>query len=228
MTLPPPWRAPLALLSLLWIAIAALFARDIAHMVSIWWTSSTYNHILLIPPLIAWLVAERARLIAPLTPAPWPAGMLALLAASGVWFVGQMTDIALLRHLGVILMVQGAVIVALGPLLVRALAFPLAYAVLLVPFGDEVVPLFQHITAQLMMRASCSSSPWPPSPSLPRIYVFAAGSGASSSSHQPSSRPLSPTPCAPLAPSSLPKITAMNMPPALTILFMAGLFSLSP
>jgi exosortase len=46
---------------------------------------------------------------------------------------------------------QGAVVVALGPLLVRALAFPLAYAVLLVPFGDEVVPLFQHITAQLCM-----------------------------------------------------------------------------
>jgi exosortase len=49
------------------------------------------------------------------------------------------------------LMLQAAVAVALGPTLVRALAFPLAYALLLVPFGDEVVPLFQHVTAQLMM-----------------------------------------------------------------------------
>ena len=48
-------------------------------------------------------------------------------------------------------MLQSAVAVALGPVLVRALAFPLAYALLLVPFGDEVVPLFQHITAQLTM-----------------------------------------------------------------------------
>ena len=151
MTLPAPWRRPLALLALLWAAIAVLFAPDIAHMVSIWWGSSTYNHILLIPPLIAWLVWERAALIASLRPAPWRPGIALLFGALGVWAAGQGSDIALFRHLGVVLMLQAAVAPALGPLLVRALAFPLAYGLLLVPFGDEVVPLFQHITAQLTM-----------------------------------------------------------------------------
>jgi exosortase A len=148
---PPHWRRPLALLALLWAAIAGLFASDIGHMVSIWWSSSTYNHILFIPPLIAWLVAERAALIAPLRPGAWPVGGAMMLAAAGVWLTGQGTDIALLRHLGVVLMLQAAVAASLGPMLIRALAFPLAYALLLVPFGDEVVPLFQHITAQLTM-----------------------------------------------------------------------------
>lgn len=151
MTLARPWHRPLVSLALLWVAIAALFARDIAHMVSIWWTSSTYNHILLIPAILVWLVAERARLVATLTPTLWLPGGLALLGALGVWAAGQATDIALLRHLGVVLLLQATVLVALGPVLVRALAFPLAYALLLVPFGDEVVPLFQHITAQLTM-----------------------------------------------------------------------------
>lgn len=151
MTLPAHWRRPLALLALLWATIAALFARDIAHMTGIWWGSSTYNHILLIPPLIAWLAWERAALIASLRPAPWRPGIALLFGALGVWAAGQGSDIALLRHLGVVLMLQAAVAAALGPLLVRALAFPLAYGLLLVPFGDEVVPLFQHITAQLMM-----------------------------------------------------------------------------
>ncbi len=151
MTLPAHWRRPLALLALLWAAIAALFAHDIAHMADIWWSSSTYNHILFIPPLIAWLVAERAALLSPLRPAFWLAGIAPLVVAMFVWLAGQGTDIALLRHLGVVLMLQAAVGTAFGPLLVRALAFPLAYALLLVPFGDEVVPLFQHITAQLTM-----------------------------------------------------------------------------
>lgn len=151
MTLARPWLRPLVSLALLWVAIAALFARDIAHMVSIWWTSSTYNHILLIPAILVWLVAERARLVATLTPTLWLPGGLALLGALGVWAAGQATDIALLRHLGVVLLLQATVLVALGPVLVRALAFPLAYTWLLVPFGDEVVPLFQHITAQLTM-----------------------------------------------------------------------------
>lgn len=151
MTSPAHWRRPLALLALLWTAIAALFARDIAHMVGIWWSSSTYNHILLIPPLIIWLVAERSGLIAPLRPDPWRPGIALLACAAMVWLAGQTSDIALLRHLGAVLMLQAAVAAALGPLLVRALAFPMAYALFLVPFGDEVVPLFQHLTAQLMM-----------------------------------------------------------------------------
>ena len=95
MTLPAHWRRPLALLALMWAAIAALFARDIAHMVSIWWGSSTYNHIILIPLLIAWLVAERARLLVPLAPRPWAAGALALALAAGTWLLGQGLDIAL-------------------------------------------------------------------------------------------------------------------------------------
>ena len=151
LTLPAHWRSPLALLALLWVTIAALFARDIVHMISIWWGSSTYNHILFIPPLIMWLVADRARLVAPLRPAPWLRGILPLFAALAIWFAGQQSDIALLRHLGVVLLLQAAVAAALGPTLVRALAFPLAYALLLVPFGDEVVPIFQAITAQACM-----------------------------------------------------------------------------
>ncbi len=151
MTPPIHWRRPLAVLVLVWAAIAALFARDIAHMVSIWWGSSTYNHIILIPPIIAWLVAERAALIAPLRPRFWLAGLIPLAAAVELWMGGQAMDIALIRHLGVVLMLQSAVAFALGPVLVRALAFPLAYALLLVPFGDEVIPLFQHVTAQLTM-----------------------------------------------------------------------------
>jgi exosortase A len=149
--LPSHWRAPLALLAALWLATALLFAGDFAAMAALWWNSSTYNHILLIPPLLVWLVMQRTGQIAPLRPQPWWPGLAAIAAGGFVWLLGDAAGVALLRHLGVVLLLQAAVIAALGPMLTRALVFPLAYALLLVPFGDELLPLFQSITADLSM-----------------------------------------------------------------------------
>jgi exosortase A len=149
--LPVHWRAPLALLAGLWTVMAVLLHRDLLHMAGIWWSGSTYNHILIVPLLLGWLVAQRWALIRPLQPAPWWPGTAVMLAAGLVWVVGAASDIALLRHIGVVLLLLAAVAAALGPMLVLALAFPLAYALFLVPFGDELMPLFQMITAQLCM-----------------------------------------------------------------------------
>lgn len=149
--LPQHWRAPLALLAALWLVMLLLFARDFAAMAVQWWNSSTYNHILFIPPLLVWLVMQRAGQIAPLEPQPWWPGLAAIAAGGFVWLLGDAAGVALLRHLGVVLLLQAAVITTLGPMLTRALLFPLAYALLLVPFGDELLPLFQSITADLSM-----------------------------------------------------------------------------
>lgn len=147
--IPGHWRAPLTLLAALWLGIALLFASDLVDMAQQWWDSSTYNHILLIPLLLIWLVAQRAALIAPLHPRPWWPGTALMLVAGLVWLGGDASGIALLRHAGTVLMCQAAVATALGPMLVRALAFPLAYALFLIPFGGELVPAFQTITADL-------------------------------------------------------------------------------
>src|SRR3546814_13938962 len=50
-----------------------------------------------------------------------------------------------------LVMLQGAVIGVLGPQISRALAFPLFYALFMVPFGEEFVPILQTITAHLSM-----------------------------------------------------------------------------
>ncbi|MBA3940909.1 MAG: EpsI family protein, partial [Sphingopyxis sp.] len=55
----------------------------------------------------------------------------------------------LFRQLGLVLLLQGAVAATLGEKLVRALLFPLGYALLLVPFGEELVPLLQTLTAHV-------------------------------------------------------------------------------
>ncbi|MFZ5726281.1 MAG: exosortase A [Pseudomonadota bacterium] len=143
------WQRHLAALALLAAAILALFWRDAADMAGIWWNSSTFTHCLLMLPLIGWLVSQRVASLRPLTPAFWWPALVWMTGAGFVWIVGETAGVALFRQLGLVLMLQGAVGVALGEKLVRGLLFPLAYMLLLVPFGEELVPLLQTFTAHI-------------------------------------------------------------------------------
>lgn len=143
------WQRHLAALAGLWTALLAIFHRDAADMAGIWWHSSTFTHCLLMVPMIGWLVSQRVPLLRTLAPAWWPPALLWIAGGGLVWLVGEAAGVGLFRQLGLVLMLQGAVGAALGERLVRGLLFPLAYALLLVPFGEELVPLLQTFTAHI-------------------------------------------------------------------------------
>jgi exosortase A len=145
------WQRHLGALALLSVAIFAIFWREAADVAGIWWNSSTFTHCLLIVPMIGWLVSQRIVLLRPLTPVFWWPALAWMGGAGLVWLVGEAAGVGLFRQLGLVLMLQGAVAVTLGEKLVRALLFPLGYALLLVPFGEELVPLLQTLTAHISM-----------------------------------------------------------------------------
>lgn len=145
------WKRQGLLLALITTAILAIFARDAADIASIWWTSSTFGHCLLIPPIIAWLVWQRWPDLAGLNPRGWAPG-LAIVGVGGLgWLLGDAAGLALARHLALVLMLQGAAVALLGPKLLRALLFPLGYMLFMVPFGEELVPPLQTVTARICM-----------------------------------------------------------------------------
>lgn len=143
------WQRHLTALALLSTAVLVVFWRDAADMAGIWWNSSTFTHCLLMVPMIGWLVSQRIDLLRPLTPAFWWPALVWMAGAGLVWLVGEAAGVGLFRQLGLVLMLQGAVGAVLGEKLVRGLLFPLAYALLLVPFGEELVPLLQTFTAHI-------------------------------------------------------------------------------
>lgn len=140
---------PLAWLAAIWLALIALFAPDWAAMADQWWNSSTYNHVLLVPAIIAWLVWQRAPQLARLTPSTWWPALIVAAGGVLVWVLGAFAGLNIARQLGVVVLMIGAAIAVLGPRVSAALAFPLAYMLLLVPFGDELVPPLQMITADI-------------------------------------------------------------------------------
>lgn len=146
---PAAWRAPLFFLFLAWASLSIFFAGDWASMAWHWWNSSTYNHILLIPPLLIWLVWLRKADLARLVPRPWWPGLALLAGALALWLMGAVSGVNTARHLGLVAAMVAAAIALLGPRIATALAFPMAYAVFLVPIGDELVPALQMITARI-------------------------------------------------------------------------------
>ncbi|MET0372194.1 MAG: exosortase A [Sphingobium sp.] len=145
------WRGHLIALAVVAAAILALFAADVWSMMSIWWNASTFGHCLFVPLLIAWLVQQRAAGLRQLTPVAWTPGLLWLGAGALAWLIGAAAGVALIRHGAIVVMLQGAVIALLGPAVTRALLFPLFYAFFMVPFGEELVPPLQLLTARLAM-----------------------------------------------------------------------------
>jgi len=147
--IPKAWRQTLAVLLPVWLGIIAAFGSDWAAMAGQWWNSSTYNHVLMVPVIIAWLVWQRAPELAQLTPVRWWPPLVFCAGAAFFWVLGAFAGLNLARQIGAVLLLVGATVCMIGPRASWALAFPLGYGLLLVPFGDELVPPLQMITAKI-------------------------------------------------------------------------------
>lgn len=145
------WKRHAIAVGAVWAAILLIFFRDTSDMALQWWNSSTYNHCLLLVPIIGWLVHQRREELSQLTPVAWWPGLLWSAGGGLLWLLGDLGGIALFRHAALIAMLQGAVMSIMGLQVTRGLLFPLFYMFFLVPFGEELVPPMQTITAKLSM-----------------------------------------------------------------------------
>ena len=145
------WRGPLLALTFALAALLALFASDAADMAALWWNISTYQHCLYILPIIGWLLWLRRGEVAQVTPAGWLPGLALVFGAALVWLIGEAGGVAIVRHVGLILMLQSSVVAILGPAVARAILFPLFYLIFLAPFGDEFTAPMQTLTARMTM-----------------------------------------------------------------------------
>ena len=137
------------LLALGWAGLFAVTLREWSAMAHQWWNIDTYSHILLILPILAWLVWIRRDEVARVEARGWWPGFLCCLLGLAICFVGRSADINLIAQLGVIVAFQGATCGIVGLRVGLILAFPLAYMFFLVPFGDEIIPPLQYVTAEM-------------------------------------------------------------------------------
>jgi len=140
-------RATLAAAALM-LAVLVVFHESAASMVRVWTGSATFGHGFLIPPIVVLLLWRKRNALAATEPRPSALGLVWLGGAAVVWLLGSAGQVELLKHFGLVGMLQGAVLTAMGLAVAKLLVFPLGYMLFMVPFGDFAVAPLQDFTAR--------------------------------------------------------------------------------
>jgi len=135
------------------VIILTLYWGTVQSLVRTWSGSETFKHGWVVVPIALWLAwRDRGRI--PLTEAKPAWSMLLALALAGlVWFVGDLAAVASLEHLGLVLMVQSALVCMLGFRIAGAVAFPLGFLLFAVPIGEFMIPTLMSWTADFTIAA---------------------------------------------------------------------------
>ncbi len=128
------------------LALGGLFHREIAAAVSIWDTSTAYNHCFLVIPIVLYLLWDRHAVLCGAALEPYPVAKLAAVPLAFAWLVTERLGIMEGRQLVAMTFAQLLFFTMLGPRLWWRLAGPLLYLYFLVPFGAFLTPKLQDIT----------------------------------------------------------------------------------
>jgi exosortase A len=139
------------LVAVIGLAYVVLYSSTWLDMERVWRSSATYNHCYLILPIcLYFFYRAKTPLITPSVPGSWlwlPA--LGLILLQLIWLFGYAADIALLMHVAAVMSLQALLWLVLGSTNSRLHWFAIAYLIFLVPFGEELSPFLQNITADL-------------------------------------------------------------------------------
>lgn len=126
--------------------VLALYGPIFVGLVQDWWTNPNYSHGFLVPlaaAYFAWRKRERLRAL-PLRSSLW--GLAVVLGSQVVFLVGYLGAEFFLQRFSFLLLLTGVILFLHGWARLRALAFPLALLILMIPlpaiiFNAVAVPL---------------------------------------------------------------------------------------
>ena len=135
------------------LAPFVIYAGTAHSIVSIWNSSETFAHGYIILPISLWLIWKRRDVLARMSPTPyWPA-LLALAVCGFGWLLAEMGDVQVVRQYAFAAMLPLTVVAVCGLRISWAIAFPLAYVLLAVPFGEVFIDPLINVTADFTVWA---------------------------------------------------------------------------
>lgn len=146
-------QAPLLAVALASIGILLVYADTVVSMAAIWQRSDTFAHGWLVVPICLWLAWRDRDALAASPARPWLPALAAVAAAGAVWLVAALADVIALRQFALVFMLQAAIIAVAGLAVARAAAFPLAFLLFAVPFGEFLLPAMIDMTADFTVAA---------------------------------------------------------------------------
>jgi exosortase A len=138
--------AVVAIVALL-LAVIIAYRQSLLEVVRTWGESESYAHGWLILPIALWLAWRKRAVLAALPLGPSPAGLAAIAGAVLLWLFGGIANALVVQGVAIITLPAAIVWTVCGPAWARALAFPCAYLVFAIPFGEPLVAPLMEWTA---------------------------------------------------------------------------------
>jgi exosortase len=146
----PFWQLGIGAVISLW-----LYWPTLRHLVAQWWNDPNFSHGFFVPLFSAFVIwQERDRLARVRTRPSW-SGLILLCAGLGILIVGRLGAELFLDRSSMLLVLAGVVILFLGWNLLRAVFFPWAFLLLMIPIP---VILFNQIAFPLQLLVSSVSA----------------------------------------------------------------------
>lgn len=152
---PSWWKAAVIAALLLW-----LYMPTFAHLAGQWWNDPNYSHGFFVPLFSAFVIWQTRTSLNTLSRRPSWSGLFFLGIGLCVLIVGQMGAELFLSRLSLLIVLGGLLVLFLGWNFFRALLFPWAFLLLMIPIPAIV---FNQITFPLQILASKVASntlPW--------------------------------------------------------------------
>ncbi len=137
-----------AALTVLSVALLlAIYHETLWSMVNIWIKSETFAHCFLIFPISAYLIWRRRPVLAGMVPCAdyRPLGIIAVLGFG--WLMANLADVKVAQQFFMVTMIPLLAWAILGSGVASEIAFPLAFLLFSVPFGEFLLPRLIGFTA---------------------------------------------------------------------------------
>lgn len=147
------WRAYMALVIAALVSLVWIYQSTAMSLVALWQSSETYAHGFIIYPVSLYLIWRERVYLGSIAPRP-SALALAALAVFGLgWLIAQSAGVQVVEQYMFVAMIPAVTTSILGLRIARAMAFPLAFTLLAVPFGEIFIPPLINFTADFTVYA---------------------------------------------------------------------------
>jgi len=147
------WKLAVALFACLSLVLIIAYWPTAESIVTTWLRSQTFTHGILILPISGYMIWTRRQALSHVTPAPSFLGVAALAILGIIWLLGETADVLLIEQLALVAMIPALVVSMMGVQVAGMLAFPLAYLIFAVPFGEFLIPPLMDFTAWFAVKA---------------------------------------------------------------------------
>src|SRR5580700_7316019 len=151
----PLWQTGIIAVLLLW-----LYTPILTHLVRQWWNDPDFSHGFFVPLFSAFVIWQERSRLTNLRPRPSWSGLFFLVAGLCLLILGQLGAELFLSRLSLLIVLAALTVLFLGWNFFRALLFPWAFLLLMIPIPAII---FNQITFPLQLLASKVASttlPW--------------------------------------------------------------------